>query len=283
MRITIDDKVKQQDYTPNSGTFLDSAFFSPETVLPASYLLGTSEPEEMKPISTPKTARKIEIEEPSRQSSHWIGLVASVSVGILIAFFLFPMIAFVTRSTQSYVTSSWESEINRRVGNYEQIHAKQGSASQSEELLPYNLAVSSWQELHAEMFTHSPYPNPLAKPFFGSNQSPTPFEAVVGDPYALPYPCSWFEPDAIAIRSDKNPDGTGIRKPRFSVSILEDLADFSEWDVLVSADMVGMADMMLLITPRQENSVRSAFGQNILLRDGRVFFRILPGVEAAQK
>ena len=272
---TIDNK--EQDFMLNSGTFLDSAYFSPETVLPDSYLLGTSEPEEIR-RETPKVRKRVEIvEEPPRPATPGNGLIVSIVIGVVISVFLFPMIAYVTRSTKSYVANSWESEINRRVGNYEQIHASQGNAAQSEEQLPYNLATSSWQELQAEMFAHAPRPNPVARPFSGAgSQPPTPFEAVVGEAYAQSHS------NEAVVSSTQYPDGTVSPQSIPSPILLKDLANFPDWGVLVSADVVGMADTMLLATPSREITVRSAFGQNILLKDGRVFFRVLPGIPAAE-
>ena len=245
--------MKEQDYTPNSGTFLDSAFFSPETVLPSGYyLLGTSELDEIKSETkfpnTPKPARKIEVvAEPPRRTP-WIGLIASISVGMVIAGFLFPTIIYVTRSTQSYVAGSWEREINSRVGTYEQIHG-QVHALQSEELLPYNLAASSWQELQVP-----------ANPLSSYEQPPTPFGASIVPAYANPF---MHQTSGEVVQGEQ--------------SLVLYLDGFTDWDVLIPSDVSGMADTMLLVTPGQETSVRSAFGQNILLRDGRVFFRVLPG------
>ena len=248
---TIDNEVKEQDYTPNSGTFLDSAFFSPETVLPSAYyLLGTSELDEIK-SEKPKPAKRVEVvEEPPRRTP-WIGLIASISVGMVIAGFLFPTIIYVTRSTHSYVAGSWEREINNRVGTYEQIHGNQANASQSEELLPYNLAASSWQELLVP-----------ANPLSSYGQPPTPFGASIAPAYANPF--------THQISSEFTQE---------EQSFVLYLDGYTDWDVLIPSDMSGMADTMLLVTPGQETSVRSAFGQNILLRDGRVFFRVLPGTQ----
>lgn len=261
---------EKEDYTPNSGTFLDSAFFSPETVLPPSYLLGTSEPEEVREVryEAPKPRKRLEIHEEPPRRSHWIGLVASISVGMVIAGFLFPVIIYVTRSTQSHVTEHWVNEINRRVGNYEQIHANHGNTPHSEELLPYNLAASRWQELRADAFILSQENRveKIASRIVSSGGLQTPFVAAIGPAYANPY----IHETLCEI----------AHKHQFPVFLLE---DFTDWNVLVSLDMNAMADSMLLVTPEQGSSVRSAFGQNILLRDGRVFFRILPGVETPRR
>jgi len=244
-----------QNYTPNSGTFLDSAFFSPETVLPTSYLLGTSEPEDVKP-KTPKAARRIEIvEERAHRSSHWVGLVASVSVGMVIAFFLFPIISIVTRSTQSYVTNSWESEINRRVGQYEQINTSQGNAVPNAELLPYNLAASSWQELQPEISGLPAYVS------FHEAGGAVPHDSRSG--------LSPIEKIFAAIAVQSPPLSQVLRSE-------SPFPLYSEASPPVAADMNALADSMLLVTPGPEQLVRLAFGQNILLRDGRVFFRVPP-------
>ena len=251
---TIDNEVKEQDYTPNSGTFLDSAFFSPETVLPSAYyLLGDSELDEIK-SEKQKPARKVEVVKAPPRRTPWIGLIASISVGMVIAGFLFPTIIYVTRSTHSYVAGNWEREINNRVGTYEQIHG-QAHALQSEELLPYNLAASSWQELHFVSSNEGEW-------HFPPRSFPTLFEAVTAPAYGNPY-------------ADQT-SGEMMWKEQSSVLHLD---GFIDWEIQIPSDMSGIADTMLLVTPGQETSVRSAFGQNILLRDGRVFFRVLPGVE----
>jgi hypothetical protein len=241
----------EHDYTPNSGTFLDSAFFSPEAVLPSSYLLNTCEPEEIEP-EKPKAARKVEfVEEPPRRTP-WIGLVASISVGMVIAGLLFPTIIYITRSTQSYVTGNWETEINRRVGQYEQIHGNQGNAPQNVELLPYNLAASSWQEMHLP-----------ASPFGNREHLPTPFGATMAQAYSNPFV--------------HHTSGEIVQEMQSSALHLDGDTD---WEVLVPTDISSLADAMLLVSPVRESTVRAAFGQNILLRDGRVFFRVLPGMHS---
>ena len=240
----------EQDYSPNSGTFLDSAYFSPETVLPASYLLGTSEPEEIR-NETPKARTRVDIIEEPRRAASGYGLIISVVVGVVVSVVLFPFIAHVMRSTQSYVAGSWESEISHRIGNYEQIHAGPVNTAQREDVLSYNLAASSWQELH---FLQIADAQPLM-----------PLGAEIAPVYANPY--------------IHNPLHEVMQEEQSPVLLVD---DFTDWKVLVSADMIGMADIMLLIVPGQETAARSAFGQNILLKDGRVFFRVLPGVHSSE-
>ena len=254
---------EKEDFTPNSGTFLNSAFYSPETVLPPSYLLGTSEPEEIR-YETPKVRRNVTLAEEPQRRSHWIGLVASISVGMVIAGFLFPMIIIVTRSTQSHVTEHWTNEINRRVGTYEQIHASHGNAPHNAELAPHNLAANSWQELRADVFTLH-HESSVGR-IDSSSGLHTPFVAVIAPAYANPY--------------THKTSGEIILEQQSPVFLVE---SFPDWDVLAPSDMNAMADSMLLVTPGQGNPARTAFGQNILLRDGRVFLRVLPGMEPPRR
>ena len=211
---------------PNSGIFLDSACYSPEAMLPAFLLSAAAEQKESE-MEKPKAAKNIEIAAEPPHSTPWIGLVASVSVGIIAAFVLFPLINYVKRSTQSRVAEMWMNEINQRVDQYEQIHG--GSTAKVEEVQPYNLALSGWQEVHAEMLS--------------SNEASVMQAAheILRSPY----------PSQI-------------------------LPFFEELDKPLLLDVEGLAEHMLLVIPGQMIPLRSAFGQDFLFQDGRIFSRELP-------
>ncbi|MCL2004657.1 MAG: hypothetical protein FWG73_00690 [Planctomycetaceae bacterium] len=222
----------QADYDapPNSGIFLDSAHFAPESILPAQFLAYEHERDD----EPPRPLKTMEpLDEEDEEKSSKIGLIASVSVGIIIAFALFLVIRYAERSTRSYVTESWVSEVSRRVGQYEQIYGTLHPAPNHEEMLPYNLALHSWQEIHLEKMT-ADIPCPC-------------FSTHVESHEAM---CSHFG----MISSDV-----------LCHSALESLT--------------GISDHILLLMPGREISVRLGFGQDLLFRDGRIFSRILPGVE----
>ena len=247
----------EQDCPIDSGTFLDSAFYSPESVLPTHFLARTSDSsDEIESVPT-KIPKKIEIDNKENvpRSSHWISLVASVSVGIIIAFFLFPMIEYTKRSTRSYVTESWMSEINRRVDQYEQIHSNQNNIPQIEEIFPFNLALSGWQELYSETLMSLPF---------------------------LPTKPAISFKDMI-VQVENTPHKKQISNEIFRGQERYLLPDFDKENKSIPLDTNGIPNHMLLLTPGQENSVRSAFGQDILLKDGRIFFRILPNAEPPKK
>jgi len=240
---------EKNNCAPNSSIFTDSAFFSPESILPHAFWLQTSEPDSSESgegeRKIPKAIKKIESEDDEEvppRSSHWLGLIASISVGMVIAVFLFPMLEFAKRSTRSYVTKNWMTEINRRVDQYEQIH---GNTSRSEELQPLNLALSGWQELSSDVSAPSLLP-PLAP--FGNAPDGV---QIVNETFREQQPLPW---------SDLS-DLRGVNDP----TLLE---------------TPGLSEHLLLSMPRGlEGTARSAYGRDVLIKDGRVFFRVLPSHE----
>jgi len=239
---TLDAEVRsaeEQNIAPNSDTFLNSAFFSPESILPHTFLLQTSEPEEIEEVKNvvPRAKKRFNIEEEEiPPHSSRIGLIASVSVGIVIACFLYPMIRYAERSTRSYVAESWTSEINRRVGQYEQIYGTSNSSLPVEAISPYNLAFSGWQELRLE----------------DVGLLPERFIPHAHTPYVLAAQC-----DTDLLFPEIQPP-----VHLYSVAV-PDIGPLPGEDIL-------------LIIPGQEDLLRSAFGRAIFFSEGRVFARVLP-------
>ena len=264
---------EEQDCLPNSGIFMDSAFFAPESILPSSFLLQTSEHEDTEtkePVfkklehkvsrttrsATTRSRGRFDIEEeeddPPRPSR--IGLVASVSVGIVIACFLFPLIRYAERSTRSYVTDSWRSEINRRVGQYEQIYGSSiaappiaGSTPYNfvpHNLAPYNLAQGDWQEVRLEDDSFAP-------------------EDFMPE---------WNSDGVLAAKRDTSTLDVHARKSQEYIPLG---INTYKGDSPNSLD----ADPILLITSGQGGAVRLASGQALRFYDGRFFSRVLPDME----
>ena len=209
-------------------------------------------------LALPKVTKHVEATQtkpPKSKFSYWIGLVVSVSLGMVAAFFLFPMIRYAERSTRSYVTENWMSEIHRRVDQYEQIHGNPSQVPRLEETLPFNLALYGWQELHAEALTL--FPLSEAKPVLSFDDLRIQRENVPSD------------------RENSNEIIRGQHSPP--------LGGFHGWNKPIPLDTNDVSDHLLLSIPGQENSVRSAFGQDILLKEGRIFFRILPSAEPPKK
>jgi hypothetical protein len=154
------------------------------------------------------------------------------------------MIRYAERSTRSYVTDSYVSDISRRIDLYEQIHGSKSSVPSVVEVPPFDLTQSNWQELRPEALVASP---------FMQSASAVSFEEKVarsGLMHMDNIPVSereegWYEP----LMSDN----------RLLFSVLEqEVYPARAW-------------------------VRSAFGQNVLIEDGRIFFRTLPRAESPEK
>ena len=190
-------------------------------------------------LDLPKVSKKTSTPQTLPKTSHWLGLVVSVSLGVVVAFFLFPMIKHAERTTRSIATDNWATEIGRRVDSYEQIHGTLGSAPAVEEMLPLNLALHAWQEL----------PHDALMPSFF-------WEFFLG-----------IKPSVIL------PDDIIRRQQSVLFSTVEGLNETTP------LDLTGVPDDILLWMPSREGSVRSAFGRDILLKDGRVFLRTLPVTE----
>ena len=200
------------------------------------------------------TPVKTTSKNPSK-SSHRLGIIISAFIGVVVAFFLFPMIRYAERSTRSYVADSWMTEINRRVDQYEQIYSSPSHAPRIEEVLPVNLALYSWQELHSD-----------------AHSKPALLCETLGEVQMAHPPSRVFCHD----------EPVGPEKNIFRQQPIL-LMGFDRWDEATSLDMGGVSNHMLLSFPGQESSVRTALGQDILIRDGRIFFRTLPGTEPPNK
>ena len=270
-----------QNLAPNSGTFMDSAFFSPETFMPYDFLLHESEAKtsygaevtqaEIPKATVRKKIRKIEINRELPQSSHSLGLIASISVGVVIAFFLFPMIRYAERSTRSYVTESWKGEISRRVNQYEQIYSNVNPDEQEEELQSFNLALSGWQELSSET---------LLDFLLQSSESNMSFSEEIG--YLQNTYLGRMQKSSYSGQDDEQ-EMQGRWQNPFGKS-----SEFSEQRDLILANANRRMQIVVpLGSPlgdTMEGSVmRSAFGQGITMKDGRVFFRVLPTAETVRR
>jgi type II secretory pathway pseudopilin PulG len=257
-----DSKTLEDSGIFDSGTFLNSAYYAPESILPDQFLTREPDPIESKPVM-PKATVTVTAgtgNTNAPRSSGWIGLVASVSVGILFAFILFPAMNYINRTTRSHVAETWMTEINRRVDQYEQIHGSKNDTSLLEELLPVDLALSGWQALHSDTFA----PASIICTFehrIGSDYNANPIEArnttSLGDLHYIARIHN-EDDDALILQFQSENGQERITSDGTAPNILED---------------------MLLLMLGQESLMRSAFGQDVLIKEGRVFFRILPGTE----
>jgi hypothetical protein len=210
-----------------------------------------------------------ESEERSSSSSRWFGLIASISVGMMLAVLAFPIVEFALRSARSYVTTSYKTEINRRVDQYGQIHGTQTNV-QGEELFPFNLASSGWQELHSEIlrpaFREDAAKNLSGIDLWWIDWMPCPSEVPVGGTI-----CDF--PSALSQ----------VLYETIHEQQLMPWGDDGDWHESIPLESSGLADYLLLSLPSYVGTARSAYGQDVVIKDGRVFFRALPNEESPKK
>jgi hypothetical protein len=263
---------EEQESGIHSGTFMNSAFYSPESMLPPSFLLQTSEPEKTEPAlektigaRTSRFANIVDEEgDPPRPSR--VGLIASISVGIIIAFLLFPMIRYAEQSTRSHIAEGLTSEISRRIGQYEQIHGALIAAPTAQpvavEILPYNLALSGWQEVVL----------PLSQGETVACSCSVMNSVMNRENGSEPklFSTSTSELEIPVLRA--------TAEPPFATHISATHTIVADPDALIPLDVNVLSNHTLLVIPGQD-LVRSAFGQAILFKDGRIFSRVLPSAE----
>jgi hypothetical protein len=185
--------------------------------------------------------------EPCKKTAktvRWFGFAASVAAGIFVGLMVFPLVNILKHETRNFITQNHLNQINQRVDQYERVNNEPNKLAvipNQESGLPFNLALTGWQELNSN------------------------FDGVV--PVAVPTsPVSATSIPIVPRNSTRNRDiFLGQANPNFSHASAPQPAAFS-----------GISDRTLISAPGQP--VQTAFGQDILIKDGRIYFRILPGM-----
>jgi hypothetical protein len=167
--------------------------------------------------------------KPQRGKNRWIGFVASVALGMFLAFMIVPFLHFAKHSIVNTVRDNQRNAINERINPYEQINTPQQPADIAQET-PINLGRFAWKEFQ---------PNTLLPQFGGRTFVPATSALVV----------------PAAQQKDSH--------PVFGESA----------DIPVSFKQRSISDDILLTTPQ---GVQTGSGQDVLFKDGRIFFRDLP-------
>ncbi|MDR3234738.1 MAG: hypothetical protein LBT46_13945 [Planctomycetaceae bacterium] len=177
---------------------------------------------------------------PSRRSvSRWFGFIASVALGMFIAFMMFPLIKFVKYSTVHYVKESQLNAINERLAPFEQINAPQKTAADVQNA-PFNLRQFNWKELTPDTLLTQ--------------------ETVSSNPLIIP----------ASVQTPPAGQNTS------AVTILGQTPYTSLWnnsEIPFSFKQRNVSDDILLSTPQ---GIQTGSGQTILFKDSRIFFRDLP-------
>ncbi|MDR3183090.1 MAG: hypothetical protein LBT89_09265 [Planctomycetaceae bacterium] len=174
-----------------------------------------------------------------RKLKGWAGFFASAALGMFIAFMIFPLLKFVKHSTVNYVRENQLNAINQRLDPYEQINAHKPAAAAPE--TPLNLGQFAWKELY-----------PVKEE--GTMKGVLPDERENTMETIMPVS------SLFTLHSSPNFPSSLFTLP-YSV------------DTPVSYKQRNVSDDILISTPQ---GIQTGTGQNVLIKDGRIFFRDLP-------
>ncbi|MDR1269590.1 MAG: hypothetical protein LBK82_08700 [Planctomycetaceae bacterium] len=195
------------------------------------------------------------------KNRRWFDVGISIAVGILIAVIAFPVINYIGNRTQNYFTKSKIHEINKSIDHYTQLQRIPEKTTPVENSSPINLTQSGWQELKPAQFpvmltgeTAQPSGNSVPIELFPGllksvSQNSTPF--VFSEPRGR---------DIILgqTRTDNSVTETFPPDPHKFI------------------DQTLISEVNPLVSNFDGSTVQTAYGQNVLFHNGRIFFRILP-------
>lgn len=199
-------------------------------------------------------------------------ILISISIGILIAIIAFPAVNFAKNQAQSIVTQNKINEISQSAGVFAAHLPKEDQDTNPvEEPKGINLAQSGWQEV---------VPNQVPLLNVGSN-SRIDISPSLSSQHRLPNHFSnQILPSAPASLSNtsaaQNNNGLFLGQSPEQLEQVEIDPKSMAYQTLISS--VGQT-VSLDGASQQIPSVQTAFGQNVLFQNGRVFFRILPVFE----
>jgi hypothetical protein len=190
----------------------------------------------------------------STKKSRFFGMMTSVAVGILIAVIAFPVINYVKNRTQRYLTRSTIHEINRSVDRYTQLNEVIPVEPPQQVSSQINLAQSGWQEL-----------------------KPAQFPTLLDETNDIPFNAASVEALPSLLKSVSSHSAPFV--PSYSQSrdiILGQTASGHSVPDSFPLDPREFTDQTLMSNIDQVIPIQTAYGQNVLFQNGRIFFRILP-------
>jgi hypothetical protein len=204
-----------------------------------------------------------------KRRKRWVDITVSVAVGILIAFIAFPIINFAKNRMQHSIVKNTMQEINQSIGNYSQIHGTTGeivSAGQGFFASPVNLTQSGWQELNSAQFPA----------FILSSTANQTFDIAPIESY--PGVLKSVSNHGESIVSNRH--GRDIILGQISPEIKPNdnsVSDFFPLDPHEFTDqtLISNVDYVIPITGGG-SMIQTAYGQNVLFQNGRIFIRVLP-------
>ncbi|MDR0704506.1 MAG: hypothetical protein LBF88_05900 [Planctomycetaceae bacterium] len=209
--------------------------------------------------------------KPVKKNRRWLDFSMSIAVGILIAVIAFPVINYVKNQTQNYFTQSKIHEINKSIDHYTQLQGKPESPTPIDNSSPINLTQSGWQELKPAQF-----PVMLTETANDSSFNSTPVKSI-------PLDISLLQSTPSLLRSvsqNSQPFATLDSSNRDIIlgqtGTNDSATKFLSLDPHEFIDQTLISEVNQLVPNSDGTTVQTAYGQNVLFQNGRIFFRILP-------
>ncbi|MDR2117137.1 MAG: hypothetical protein LBP87_12225 [Planctomycetaceae bacterium] len=197
-----------------------------------------------------------------RKNRRWFDISISIAVGILIALIMFPVVNYVRNQTQNYFTQSKIHEINKSIDHYTQLQTQTGKATPSANSSPIDLTQSDWQELKPAQL-----PVMLASETAHSSGNSTPIEIFPGLLKSVSQNSAPFD-----FSSDSQGRDIILGQTRTDNLATETFPP----DTHELIDRTLISEINPLNSNFDGSTVQTAYGQNVLFHNGRIFFRILP-------
>ncbi|MDR1962630.1 MAG: hypothetical protein LBQ50_02505 [Planctomycetaceae bacterium] len=202
-------------------------------------------------VSSPRSIRK----------NRWFDFTLSITVGILIAVIAFPVINYAKNRTENYFTKSKIHEINKSIDHYTQLQGITENTAPVDNSSPINLTQSGWQELKPTQF-----PVILAGETGHSSFNSTPIESFPGLLKAVSQNSTPF------VSSDSR--GRDIILGQTKTDHLA--TETFPLDTHEFIDQTLISNVNHVVPGSDGTTIQTAYGQNVLFQNGRIFFRILP-------
>ena len=221
----------------------------------------------------PKKRKMSNSSVPSTKRGRWIDVFTSVGVGILIAVIVFPVINYSKNQAQSYFTQNKLRKINQNVGRYEQIQGAVAQVEASEPANQLNLAHFGWQELKPDQI-----------PFLVVNNDSNTLDPQLGiassiesDP--LPFAMENLTPVSglDSLIADGNSDHNIILGQVGQDSFIGSALGLADSPVGLSNQTL-YSNVGQILPVAAGSTLQTAYGQNVLFHNGRIFIRRVPVV-----
>ncbi|MDR2704389.1 MAG: hypothetical protein LBC02_01295 [Planctomycetaceae bacterium] len=210
-------------------------------------------------------------EKTVKKNRRWLDFSISIAVGILIAVIAFPVINYVKNQTQNYFTQSKIHEINKSIDHYTQLQGKPENPTPIDNSSPINLAQSGWQELKPAQF-----PVMLTETADHSWLNSIPVKSVPVDLSQIQLAPSLLK--SVSQNSkpfvDSDSHSRDIILGQTGTNHL--VTEFLPLNPHEFVDQTLISEINQIVPNSNGTTVQTAYGQNVLFQNGRIFFRVLP-------